>query len=139
MTVKRDVQRNVEYLVLDENGDAPVFRAFVMHLIECGTLREDDIFVVDNCSIHFNGENSCLRDHLWNEFHIKMVPLPPYYPELNPTEFVFGHLVHQLKRKYVRQKAQTDEDFVGMIEETVDEIEWSTVFGEYKHCGYIHE
>ena len=59
-TVKRNVQRNVEFLIMEETGDAFFFREFVMHLVEVGCLVENDIFVVDNCSIHFHGENHFL-------------------------------------------------------------------------------
>ena len=137
VTVKPDIRRNVEHLVLDHIGDSYLFRAFVMHLIITGTLREGDIFVVDNCSIHFKGENDQLEEVLWNEFEILMVRLPPYYPELNPTEFVFGHLVVQLRNKFVRSRAQTEEDFVHAVQQQLDEIKYKTVVNQYKHCGYL--
>ena len=137
VTVKEDVEKNIDFFVLEERGDSFLFRAFVMHLIEEGTLKEGDVFVVDNCSIHFNGENKELEKHLWEEFNILMIPLPPYHPELNPTEFVFAHLVMKMREKFVRTRAKSESDFVEMIEKTIDEIPYGTVFNEYRHCGYL--
>ena len=137
VTVKQDVERNIDFFVLQESGDSYLFRAFVMHLIEEGTLREGDVFVVDNCSIHFHGENKLLEKDLWEEFNILMIPLPPYHPELNPTEFVFAHLVMKLRERFVRTKANNEIEFVEMIENTIDAIPYGTVFNEYRHCGYL--
>ena len=131
------MERNIDFFVLEESGDSYLFRAFVMHLIEEGTLREGDVFVVDNCSIHFHGQNKELEKDLWEEFNILMIPLPPYHPELNPTEFVFAHLVMKLRERFVRTKAKNEREFVEMIENTIEEIPYGTVFNEYRHCGYL--
>ena len=137
VTVKENVENNIDFFVLEERGDSFLFRAFVMHLIVEGTLKEGDVFVVDNCSIHFNGENKDLEKQLWEEFNILMIPLPPYHPELNPTEFVFAHLVMKLREKSVRVNATSEEEFVEMIENTIMEIPYGTVYNEYRHCGYL--
>jgi len=105
--------------------------------LEEGTLEEGDVFVVDNCTIHFNGENSYLKEELWREFNILMVALPPYHPELNPTEFVFAHLVHEMRAKHARSAIKTDEEFLDCIESTIDELGYACVHNNYLHCGYL--
>ena len=72
--MKRNIRRNVVYLLLKETFDDFLFRAFVLHLITVGTLVEWDISVVDNCYICSNGENSELS-FLWKECKIFMVHL----------------------------------------------------------------
>ena len=73
VTVKTRIRRNVEYLLVEEKGNAYLFREFVFHLIAEGALREGDVLVLDNCTIHFEGENSVLEEELWRQFNILMV------------------------------------------------------------------
>ena len=68
--------------VVEEYGDAIVFSSFVGECIREGVLQPYNIFVVDNCSIHFKGENEPLQQMLWEEYAITMIPLPPYHAEI---------------------------------------------------------
>ena len=70
---------------------------FVSHLLSAGTLQRGDIFVVDNCSIHFMGDCQFIQSSLMEEAGVLMIPLPPYYAELNPTEYVFNTLMKRMK------------------------------------------
>jgi len=138
VTVKRNLKRNVEYLVLEENGDAFIFREFVSHLIQASFLVRGDIFVVDNCSIHMKGENEYLQETLLEEMDILMIPLPPYYAELNPTEFVFNYLVQILKSKSTRYGVAGDSKyFKDAICHAIDEISFGLVVKEYMKSGYL--
>ena len=137
VTTKPWAPRSVNSLVMEERGDAFLFREFVMHLIEEGTLEEGDIFVVDNCSIHFKGENRDLEVELWNQFQILMLLLPPYHPELNPTEFIFAYLVMEMRIKNTRKNVQNEEEFIEMMELTLDELQYETVWAQFEHCGYL--
>ena len=137
VTVKRNVRRNVEYVILEETGDAYLFREFVLHLIREGTLVEGDIFVVDNCSIHTKGENAELEDLLWREHEILMIPLPPYHPELNPTEFVFHHLVETLRAEYARYGCNSELEFRSVLELTIDQLGFGIVWKMFLKCGYL--
>ena len=138
VTVKRNLQRNVEFLRLEDNGDAFVFREFVGHLIRTGILVRGDIFVVDNCSIHMKGENEFLQETLLDEMQILMIPLPPYYPELNPTEFVFNYLVQVLKSESTRYDVAGDSKyFKEAICHAIDGIPFDLVVKEYIKSGYL--
>ncbi len=75
--------------VVEEYGDAIVFSSFVATCVREGVLQPYDIFVVDNCSIHFKGDNEELQEFLWETYAITMIPLPPYHAGLNPAELVF--------------------------------------------------
>ena len=83
--------------VIDLHGDAIVFREFVADCIEEGVLQHGDIFIVDNCTIHCYGDNSFLQEILWQDHGILMITLPPYHPELNPTELIFRAIVTKLR------------------------------------------
>ena len=115
VTIKRRV-RCVEYLVFDATTDSSLFHKFVEHPIEEGTLQPGDIFVVDDCSVHMQGENRYLQDHLFECLGILMIPLPPYHPELNPTELVFNTLVQRLRSKQTRSSSSTCQDLLVEIE-----------------------
>ncbi len=137
VSVKEDVDYNCEHLILEETANAMTFQYFVKHLCEIGFLRENDIFIVDNCTIHMQGDNIDLPDVLWEVFRIVMIPLPPYYAELNPTEFVFNYLVSILKRDRARYISDTNELFVNKIGTAIDSISRNLIVKEYKHCGYL--
>ena len=108
-----------------------------MHLVEVGCLVENDIFVVDNCSIHFHGENEFLAQELWEQLRILMIPLPPYSPELNPMEFVFQYLVQQMRSSNIRASCEDDNKFVQRLETVIDEMEFEVVWKQFRHCGYL--
>ena len=114
VTIKNDV-RPVEYKVIESCTDAHVFLQFVMHLLEVGTLRQGDIFIVDNCTVHMQGVNCGLKDALLNDHGIYMIPLPPYHPDFNPTEFVFNGLLQRLVAQRARYNSLDAYDFLDAI------------------------
>ena len=50
--------------------------------------------------------NEYLQEVLWEQYHILMIMLPPYHPELNPTELVFCATLTKLS-----SMRSNDEDF----------------------------
>ena len=136
-TVKRSVSRNVKYLVIDECTDASIFVHFVSVLLEKGVLRRGDIFVVDNCSVHMKGDNGDLQDYLLEKAGVLMVPLPPYWAELNPTELVFNALVERQMGERRRYNASSNEDFYDDIDGELQNFTIKDVRSFYSKCGYI--
>jgi hypothetical protein len=65
--VKKGLQRALEFIMIDATGDAHIFRLFIAHLIKIRFMERGDILVVDNCTLHFAGENSSLQESLWTE------------------------------------------------------------------------
>ena len=85
--------------VLEDFTNATLYLLFVKILVENGILQQGDIiFVVDNRSIHYQGNNIGLTDALWNLYQIRFIALPPYSPEFNPTELAFNCLQQGSKR-----------------------------------------
>lgn len=80
------------------NGDE--FRDFISHLIQvvqqCTEIH-NPIFIFDNCKIHYAAhiENLC------KSAGIKVKFLPPYSPNLNPIENVFGIIKKRFKKKKI--------------------------------------
>lgn len=54
----------VELVVLEENGAACLFANFVGHFLAMGNLAHGDVFVINNCSIHFLGDCRFLQESL---------------------------------------------------------------------------
>ena len=112
VTVKGGNVRPLQYVLLDKvRTDAPIFLQFVRRLIAVGTLCRDDIFVIDNCSVHVQGDNVGLQQTLMDDFGILMLTLPPYHPELNPTELVFNTLLMRLRSARSRYTSVNAMDF----------------------------
>ena len=106
------------------------------HLIEVGTLSRGDIFVLNNCSIHIQSDNCCLCYSLMTRFGIKLVTIPPYHPELNPTKLVFNTLLMRSRSAKARYSAVSTMDFKTMIEMMLDQITIEDVIQFYNFYGY---
>jgi transposase len=135
VTTKRNVERNVEAVVLDMIGDSTLFQTFVLHLLQLNFLEPGDIFVVDNCSIHMQGTNQFLVETLWTECGILMVPLPPYTPELNPTELAFNAMTARIKASRSRSILAPGH-FAAAVKEEFNRMSRRDVKKFYTHCGY---
>ena len=137
VTLKRDVP-SVQALVLEVHGNAPLFANFVGHLLATRTLQRGDIFVVDNCSIHFMGDCQFMQQMLMEEAGVLMIPLAPYYAEFNPTELVFNTLVQRMKSTLARCGMFDPKLFK---EEIILELRRFThvdIARFFDHCGYKH-
>ena len=135
ITLKKDVNP-VSYGIIDVSTNAVYFQSFVRKLIETGVLVKGDIFVVDNCTIHCQGDNDELQEWLWNDFGIFMITLPPYHPELNPTELVFNGLTQRLRSADSRFQCINNENFIEWIEEILDGFTRSDMKKFYRKDGY---
>ena len=136
-TIKRSIENPVEYLIIDECTDASIFANFVARLIEKGVLQRGDIFVVDNCTIHMKGDNSHLQDQLLQDLGVLMVPLPPYWCELNPTELVFNSLLMNMRSERKRYNAGTNDQFFDDIDAEMNDFTRDEVKSFFKKCGYV--
>lgn len=120
--------------VVEEVGDSILFSEFVAAAMEEGVLVRGDILIIDNCSIHYKSENEHLQEILLMEHGILMIPLPPYYCELNPTELVFRALLMRLKA--IRCRSSSPIDFLSEVRKVLSQISYQAVKSFYKECGY---
>ena len=65
-----------------------------------------------------------------------MVPLPPYWCELNPTELVFQALVARLSGERKRYKALNNNEFYYNIDDEMSRFKQSDVKSFFLKCGY---
>lgn len=65
-------------------------------LLKNGVLKRGDVFIVDNCSVHTNGNNVGTQRSLFDECGIFMITLPPYHPVSNPTELIYNSMVQRI-------------------------------------------
>ena len=95
----------VYFEVVEATTNAAIYCQFVCKLIEHDVLERGDVFVVDNCTVHNQGDDSGLPDALMDLYGIYFVTLPPYSPEFNPTELVFNCLTQRIKSERARYHA----------------------------------
>ena len=127
----------VYYHVLEECTTSAIYLEYVKKLIESGVLCRGDYFIVDNCSIHYQGDNIGLPDALWDLYQIRFVALPPYSPEFNPTELVFNALLQRIRSERARYTSLDAEDFKDAIMIEMSSFDLLDVVRMYKACGYF--
>ena len=133
VALKRDVP--ICTRVVDEVGDSILFSEFVGVCINEGIVRRGDILVLDNCTIHIKADNDCLQDVLLMEHGVLMLTLPPYYPELNPTELVFRCLVTRMRS--LRCRSSYNLEFLDSVRNVLDSISFRAVACWFDECGYF--
>ena len=84
------------------------------------------------------GDNSGLQETLFEDFGVIMITLPPYSPELNPTELVFNALLQRLVSVQARYNAVREMDFFVAIKMAMDGFSNLDARAFYNHCGYFN-
>jgi transposase len=103
------------------------FLAFIEHQV-CPALRPGDLVVMDNLAAHkVPGVQAAIE-----KAGASVRFLPPYSPDLNPIEKLWGKL-----KDFVR-RATTDsrELFDAAVAQAMDAITQSDLSGWFSHCGY---
>ena len=137
VTIKPGV-RPVCFKVIEACTDADMFLQFVKSLLEKGTLQPNDVFIVDNCTVHMQGNNVGLQDSLMHDYGILMIPLPPYHPDFNPTELVFNALLQRLTAERARYRSLDAYDFLDAIIVELCKFTHKDVVSFYQKCGYYY-
>lgn len=92
--------------VYQENTDTELFQGFLERLLPfCGRYPEPkSVIFMDNASFHFISPS--LREKL-AEAGVIVEKQPPYSPDLNPIEYLFGSVKNR-----IRKRAREDEDLI---------------------------
>eukprot|EP00957_Ditylum_brightwellii_P089185 6791981-Ditylum_brightwellii.AAC.1 len=53
------------YIIGEEDGTAASFLIFVECAVACGWLKQEDIIIIDNATIHIHSEYEIFPDMLW--------------------------------------------------------------------------
>jgi len=92
------------------------------------TLNEDDIVVLDNCSVH----KAKLVMETLEECGVKVLYLPPYSPDFNPIELMWAYV----KRILRKIKARTTEALIDAMKIALDSVDSILFEAWFGHCGY---
>jgi transposase len=93
------------------------------------TLRQDDIVVLDNLSAHKDTEALDMIHAAGAEVWF----LPPYSPDLNPTEKMWSKI-----KEFLRDaKARTFDTLLAAIADALKKINAQDAQGWFESCGYM--
>ena len=137
VTIKYNSIRPVEYVIFEECPNSQLFLEFVKKLLQKGTLQSGENFMLNNCTIHKKGDNIAIQETLFKNYQNLMIPLPPYHPDLNPTELVFNTLLMRLSSERARYECLFATGFLDAIHIAMRKFNLCNVIAFYKHCGYL--
>lgn len=107
--------------------DKIIFREYVRHIL-IPTLRPGDIVILDNLSAHKDEQTQTLIEQAGAEVRF----LPPYSPDLNPIEKMWGKIKTYLRAAEARSE-QALQEKIGAALKTVTA---NDVRGWFSACGY---
>jgi len=92
------------------------------------TLAEDDILLMDNCSVH------CAKSvkEIVKKCNINVWYLPKYSPDLNPIELMWAYIKAILRKL----KARTIDKLHDALKTAFDRITPELIKSWFSHCGY---
>lgn len=110
------------------NANGDIFLQFIRDCL-CPVLCRGKVVIMDNVSFHqVAGVEEAIR-----AAGARLIYLPPYSPDLNPIEPMWGKIKTDL-RKF---SARTIDQFNPAIAAAFQYISSKNLRGWYKHCGYI--
>ena len=93
-------------------------------------LLPNDIVILDNVRFHFAGRARSLIAAAG----ARVVPLPPYSPDYNPSE----NCISKLKQYLRSAKARTLRKLNRALAKALETISPEDIVGWFIHCGYIY-
>ena len=135
-TALKENIRAVEYIILSEFIDSTYFVLWVQILLQRGTLVAGNVFIVDNCTIHTQGDATSLQGAYFDLHGILMITLPQYHPDYDPTEFVFGCLLAIMKPERARYMALSQDKSKIAIGNELDNFTTEDIHKFYNLMGY---
>ena len=114
-------------LVVDGPMNGDVFLAYVRQQLTL-TLQPGDVVIMDNLAAH---KRAGVREAIESR-GATLVYLPPYSPDLNPIELVFGKLKWLLRSAEER----TISDLWDRLGQLIDCFNSHECTNYFRHCGY---
>jgi len=115
-------------MTIEGAADADVFRAYVQEVL-CPTLRQGDIVVADNLSVH---KAAGVQEAIAAQ-GARLLYLPPYSPDLNPIERCWSKIKTFLRAA----KARTRETLDAAVTRALATVTESDARAWFAHCGYV--
>jgi len=116
-------------LTLPGAFDTEAFDAWVGQAL-VPVLLPNDIVLMDNVRFHFAGRAVSLVEAAG----ARVLPLPPYSPEYNPSE----NCISKLKQYLRRAKARTLDKLDRALAKALATITPEDIVGWFIHCGYVY-
>ena len=118
--------------VFQGSTDASMFEDFIEQLLHhCGRwLEPKSVLIMDNASFHYTDR---IRE-LCSNAGVKLLYLPPYFPDLNPIEEFFAELKAFVRRNWQKH---TDHDFKDFLEWSLDVVgaRGESAEGHFRHAN----
>ena len=93
-------------------------------------LLPNDLVIMDNVRFHFAGRALSLIEAAG----ARVVPLPPYSPDYNPSE----NCISKIKQYLRKAKARTLRKLNRALAKALDTIAPEDIVGWFVHCGYVY-
>jgi transposase len=119
----------VPYLVIGTTTADDLVQ-FICKVRDLNFLVDGDFLIMDNSSVHFAFSNHIRLQQLQAEIGFSIVFLPPYSPELNPIEQIFGII-----KRNIRQKLQANSRFKSVVSEAFSNITFDMILNTYVRCN----
>lgn len=81
-------------MIYTDTADKDLILAYFKQVLP--KLKAGSVIVMDNASYHKSKE---LKE-LFNSYKIRLLYLPPYSPDLNPIEKIWGNIKNELRNYY---------------------------------------
>lgn len=94
MALRNHRHKLIEPMIYQGTADSYTVIGYFKHLLPL--LKSGSAVIVDNASYHKSHE---LKD-LFKEYNCTLIFLPPYSPDLNPIENLWGTIKQQLRNYY---------------------------------------
>jgi transposase len=108
-------------------ADGEIFLNFIMRCL-CPVLQKRHIVIMDNVAFHqVHGVEEAIKST-----GAKLIYLPPYSPDLNPIEQMWGKVKTCLRK----ESARTLDKFAISIKVAFMSIQPTDLANWYRHCGY---
>lgn len=125
------IRTNHEHVIFfdirQESNTCLDFVEFILAAINQQYIKQGDILIMDNASVH-SGEDCFIEVlELLEELQVDVRYLPTYSPELNPIELVFGTIKNNIKFN------RTQHTLLDAILEGVTRLTQDTIVSSYAH------
>lgn len=122
-----------------ESNTQKDFMLFLVNSIEKRFLVPGDFLVVDNATVHVGATHLTEIDSLLKQFHITLVTLPTYSPELNPCELVFSSIKRWIRSEnssfWDQEKERySSHSFAEILNAALKKISFAELSNYYATC-----
>jgi transposase len=125
-------QEHLRFLVVDGRVGAAKFCEFLQRLVK--GVRKKVFLILGNHPVHRSKKVKNLLEQL--DGKLKIFFLPPYSPELNPDELVWGHVKSKVARATVGSQSEMSSKIIGSLRSLQKKPGIVKAFFKHVDCCY---